>query len=51
MFEEFTFDDFSTEMVDTTVRKTKKYSFVWKIGYGGTATGIPFIYEAAVYFG
>ena len=48
---EFTFDGFETELMDLTVRKTKKFDRMWKVGFGGSICSRPLIHNDIIYFG
>ncbi len=47
----FGFDEFSVEMEDFEVRKTKKFDRVWKVGVGGSLCEIPLVHDGTIYFG
>jgi outer membrane protein assembly factor BamB len=48
---EFSFDDFSTEMEDFTVKKVRKFDRLWKIGFGGSVNQKPLLHNGVIYFG
>ncbi len=47
----FGFDEFSVEMGDFEMKRTKEFDRVWKIGYGGSITTSLVPYEGLIYFG
>ncbi len=47
----FSFDDFSVEMEDFEVRRTKKHDRMWVVQRGGSICHIPWIQDGTVYFG
>ena len=47
----FSFDDFSIEMEDFEVRRTKKHDRMWLVEKGGSMVHIPLIKDGIVYFG
>ncbi len=46
----FSFEDFSTEMEDFEVKKTKQFDRVWKVGPGGSMCCIPLEHDGTIYF-
>jgi outer membrane protein assembly factor BamB len=48
---EFSFDDFSAELEDFTIRKTRKFDRMWKVSFGGSICAKPFVHENKVFFG
>jgi outer membrane protein assembly factor BamB len=48
---DFTFDDFSSEMQDYDIKKTRNFDRMWKIGFGGSILQIPEIHGDLIYFG
>jgi outer membrane protein assembly factor BamB len=47
----FGFDDFSVEMEDFTLRRTRKFDRIWRISEGGSMCCIPLIHDGILYFG
>jgi len=46
----FTFDDFATESIDFDIRKRKKFDMIFKVGFGGSISAWPLIYNEKIYF-
>jgi len=47
----FSFDEFSVEMEDFEVRRTRKHDRMWVVEKGGSICHIPLIHDGVVYFG
>jgi len=47
----FSFDEFSVEMEDFEVIRTKKHDRMWQVSPGGSMCCIPLIHDGLVYFG
>jgi outer membrane protein assembly factor BamB len=45
------FDEFSVEMEDFDLRRTKKFDRIWKISEGGSMCCTPLLHEGILYFG
>ncbi len=50
-FSDFGFDEFSVEMEDFEVRKSRKHDRMWNTGEGGSICHILLPHEGAIYFG
>ncbi len=49
--EGFGFDEFSVEMEDFTIKRTRKFDRIWKVSDGGSMCCIPLIHDGVIYFG
>ncbi len=47
----FGFDDFSVDIDDSKIRKTKEFDRMWKVEPGGSMAQIPLVHDGVIYFG
>jgi outer membrane protein assembly factor BamB len=47
----FGFDEFSVEMEDFELKRTSKFSRIWKISEGGSVCCIPLLHDGILYYG
>ena len=48
VFEEFTFDDFSSDLLDIAVKRVGEMDRHWKVSYGGSICNSPSVFKGII---